>query len=69
MFSSREVRLPDERARKNAKMAPFNSNGGGWEIRFEQSENESRFLMMHRKMHGGGWEIRTPAPDHSRLTI
>ena len=28
MFSSCEVRLLIERARKNAEMAPFNSNGG-----------------------------------------
>ncbi len=28
MFSSFEVRLMDERERKNAKMAPFNSNDG-----------------------------------------
>ena len=31
MFSSCEALLLDERARKNAKMAPFNSNFGGRE--------------------------------------
>ena len=31
VFSSCEARLLDERARKNAKMAPFNSNFGGRE--------------------------------------
>ena len=29
VFSSCEVRLFDERARKNAEMAPFNLNGAG----------------------------------------
>ena len=33
MFSSCEVRLFDERARKNAEMAPFNSNGWTGRIR------------------------------------
>ncbi len=28
VFSSSEARLLDERTRKNAKMAPFNLNGG-----------------------------------------
>ena len=31
VFSSLEVHLMDERERKNAKMAPFNSNGGASE--------------------------------------
>ena len=59
MFSSREARLMDERARKNAEMAPFNSNfGAGSRTRTYEGRSREIYSL-----------LSLPLDDSSRLFL